>query len=240
MILDGKRVLITGGARRIGAAVARRLAAAGCRVALHCRHSAAEGKTLLSSLPGAGHTLHVLDLVPPDAPEKLCAEIGRFELLVNNAACYFRPGSPEDLAAAALYGRLNYEVPRELLRRFAAQNLAEGAAVNMVDCSVLAPGEGAYHAAKLALARLTETLALEWGERGLRVNAVAPGAVLPPHWAPGSAMTGILAAAPLHRAVSPEEIAELTEFLLRTDSMTGAIVPIDGALHLARRRPPRP
>ena len=232
MNLQGKRLLLTGGAKRVGAAIARRLAAAGCRIALHCRSSVREAETLLSELPGSGHSLHVLDLSLPDAPERLAQETGRFELLVNNAAVFLRPGSPEDAEADELYDRINFRVPAKLLELFAAQDISEGAAVNLADCAILRPGAGAYYESKLALARLTETLAVRWGERGLRVNAVAPGAVLPPTWAPNSRMEHILAATPLHRAVSPEAIAELVEFLLRCDSMTGAIVPIDGGLHL--------
>ena len=232
MILEGKRVLITGGARRVGAAVAVRLARSGCRVALHCRSSVAEAEKLLSELPGSGHSLHVMDLIPPGAPERLCREVGTFDLLVNNASAFFRPGSPEDAAASELYHRLNFRVPAELLEYFAAQNPTEGAAVNLTDCAVLAPGSGAYYESKLALARLTESLAVQWGPRNLRINAVAPGAVLPPAWAPESRMTGILAATPLHRAVAPSDIADLVAFSFRCDSLTGAVIPLDGALHL--------
>ena len=232
MILNGKRVLITGGAKRVGAAVAVRLARSGCRVALHCRSSVAEGERLLSELPGSGHSLHVMDLTPPGAPERLCREVGTFELLVNNASVFFRPGSPEDAAASELYFRLNFHVPAELLTLFSAQNLPEGAAVNLTDCAVLTPGAGAYYESKLALARLTESLAVRWGPENLRINAIAPGAVLPPAWAPASRMTKILAATPLHRAVAPSDIADLVEFTFRCDSLTGAVIPLDGALHL--------
>ena len=191
-----------------------------------------EGEALLASLPGAGHTLHVLDLVPPDAPERLCSDVGRFELLVNNAACYFRPGSPEDRAAAALYGRLNRDVPAELLRRFAAQDLAEGAAVNMVDCAVLAPGEGAYYDAKLALARLTETLAPEWGERGLRINAVAPGVIDTDmvKVLGGETLRALAEQTPLGRLGTPEDVAAAVAFLASDDAafITGQVLTVDG------------
>lgn len=233
MILRGKRVLLTGGARRIGAAIARRLAAAGCGIALHCRDSAREAERLLAGLPGSGHSLHVLDLAAPGAPAQLAAAVGEFEFLVNNAAVFYRPGSPEDRAAADEYRRINFEVPAELLELFFARKSAV-AAVNLTDCAALKPGHGAYYESKLALTRLTERLAVRWGERGVRINAIAPGAVLPPAWAPDSPMTRILAAAPLHRAVTPEEIAELTEFMLKCDGMTGAVVPLDGGLRLAR------
>lgn len=233
MDISGKRVFITGGARRIGAAIARKLAAGGCRVALHCHNSLAEAEKLLASLPGTGHTLHCADLLSETETARLCDEVGTFELLVNNAALFFRPGSAEDLAASAAYDRVNFRAPEQILKYFAGQNLTCGAAVNITDCTALNPGTGAYHGSKAALTRLTVELALRWAEKNLRLNAIAPGAVLPPAWAPESAMTKILGATPLHRATTPEEIAQLTLFMLQCDSMTGAVVPLDGGLHLA-------
>ncbi|MBE6400276.1 MAG: SDR family oxidoreductase [Lentisphaerae bacterium] len=233
MNISGKQVLITGGARRIGAAIARKLAACGCRIALHCHKSVAEAEILLASLPGDGHTLHVADLMSVDATATLCATVGKCELLVNNAALFYRPGSAEDLNSAAAYERVNFRAPEQILQWFSGQNLSCGAAVNITDCSALSPGSGAYYESKAALTALTTALAVPWAEKNLRLNAIAPGAVLPPAWAPESAMTKILAATPLHRATTPEEIAELTAFMLQCDSMTGAIVPLDGGLHLS-------
>ncbi len=234
MILDGKRLLITGGARRIGGAIARLLAENGCRIALHCRNSVAEAENLLSSLPGTGHSLHIADLADADAAEKLFSAAGKVDLLINNAAIFFRPGSPEDLAAAEMYDKINFQVPRKLLELFAGQDLKCGAALNITDSAALLPGSGAYYESKLALTRLTSALALPWAERRLRINAIAPGAVLPPAWAPHSQMKNILAATPLHRAAAPQEIAQLALFLLACDTVTGAVIPVDGGLHLKK------
>ncbi len=233
MILRGKRLLITGGARRIGEAIVRQLAENGCKIALHCHNSVAEAEKVLASLPGEGHTLHIADLAAPDAPEKLFSEAGKIDLLVNNAAIFFRPGSPEDLAAAKMYEKINFQIPRRLLELFAAQKLECGAAVNITDSAALRPGEGAYYESKAALSRLTTELARIWAAQNLRINAIAPGAVLPPAWAPQSRMEKILAATPLHQAATPEEIARLTAFLLSCDSITGTEIPVDGGLHLA-------
>jgi NAD(P)-dependent dehydrogenase (short-subunit alcohol dehydrogenase family) len=234
MNLSGKRLLITGGAKRIGAAIARKMAQCGCRIALHCHNSAAEAEILLHELPGSGHTLHICDLAVPDAPEKLSAAVGNFDFLVNNAAVFFRPGSPEDTAAAALYDQINYQVPKQLLEIFYRNSPPDGAAVNITDCTALIPGNGAYWQSKYNLTRLTTELTLPWAERGLRINAIAPGAVLPPPWAKNQQMTNILAATPLHRATMPEDIADLCAFLLTCPSATGTIIPLDGALHLKK------
>ena len=229
----GKRLLITGGGRRIGAAIAGKMAAAGCVIALHCRSSVAEAEELLEKLPGRGHTLHVLDLSLPHAAEKLVSEVGRFDFLVNNAAIFFRPGSPEDERSGKMYELINYTVPMQLLELFACQDIAGGAAVNMLDCTALKAGSGSYWQSKKKLLEATGKLAVEWGSRNLRVNGIAPGAVLPPPWAPDSKMSNILAQTPLHRATTPEEIARAVEFMLTCDSLTGAVLPLDGGLHLS-------
>lgn len=234
MILNGKRLLITGGAKRIGREIVSHLARCGCKIALHCHTSGAEAETLLSSLPGSGHSLHIADLADADAPEKLFAEAGKVDLLVNNAAIFFRPGSPEDLAAAEMYDKINFQVPRRLLELFSGQNLECGAAVNITDSAVLMPGSGAYYESKLALTQLTAQLALPWAARKLRINAIAPGAVLPPAWAPRSRMEKILSDTPLHQATLPPDIAHLTAFLLSCDTITGTVIPLDGGLHLKK------
>lgn len=234
MNLSGKRLLLTGGAKRIGAAIARHAARMGCRVALHCHNSVQEAEKLLTELPGGGHTLHIYDLADADAPEKLSAEVGNFDLLVNNAAIFYRPGSPEDAAAAKLYDRINFQVPKRLLEIFYQMSPPDGAAVNITDCMSLVPGQGSYWQSKKDLTELTIALAVPWAERKLRINAIAPGAVLPPSWALDSAMSKILAATPLHRSTAPGDIAELTGFLLTCPSITGTVIPLDGALHLKK------
>ena len=227
MNLYGKRVLITGGARRVGAVIAEKLASEGCILALHCFKSVVEAEKLLQKLPGTGHQLFTADLSEPAEVEKLISEVGRFDLLVNNASVFFRPGSAEDLAAGKLYRQLNYLTPKRLLEAFYDQKLSEGAAVNMVDSAVLRPGGGAYYESKKALAELTVALSRDFGSCNLRINAIAPGAVLPPHWAPDSPMTKVLSENFLHRAVKCEDLADLALFMLKCDSLTGTVIPLD-------------
>lgn len=227
MNLQGKRVLITGGAKRVGAAIAQKLAAEGCILALHCCTSLSEAENLLQKLPGKNHEIFTADLSYPVEVEKFISKVGKFDLLVNNASQFFRPGSPEDLNAENLYWQINYFTPKRLLEAFFDQNLSEGAAVNMVDSAVFHPGKGAYYESKKALADLTKSLCRDFGSRNLRINAIAPGAVLPPHWAPNSNMTKVLSQNALHRAVKCEDLADMTAFMLKCDSMTGTIIPID-------------
>lgn len=227
MILQGKRVLITGGAKRIGMAVAEKLAGAGCTILLHYGTSEAEAAELLAKLPGNSHRMIQADLSSPAEVEKLISAAGNFELLVNCAAIFHKPGSPEDLAAAGLYRQINFLAPARLLEYLFSQNLPGCAAVNFTDAFALLPGNGAYWQSKRDLAELTISLAHKWAQNNCRINAVAPGAVLPPPWAPESRMEKILAQVPLHRAVSVDDLAETVKFLLQCDSITGTVIPVD-------------
>ena len=233
MILQGKRVLITGSAKRAGAVIARRLAQAGCRIIIHCHTSVVEAEALRRELPGDGHRVISADLAAVCGVEKLIREAGAFEFLVNSAAIFHRPGSAEDLDAAETYRQINFLAPRRLLENFYEQALPGSAAVNITDAFALLPGSGAYWQSKRDLTDLTVKLAPLWAERQMRINAVAPGPVLPPPWAPESRMEKILQLVPLHAPASPEDLAETVAFLLGCASITGAVIPLDGGLTAA-------
>ncbi|MBR7120731.1 MAG: SDR family oxidoreductase [Lentisphaeria bacterium] len=235
MDLSDKRILITGAAKRIGAEIARKMAAAGCRVIIHCNTSYHEAEKLAAALPGSGHTVIPADLAVPGEVERLIEKAGRFELLVNSAALFFRPGSPEDLNAAGIYRQVNYLAPKRLLEYFSSQSLDEGAAVNITDAFALLPGSGAYWQSKCDLNKLTGSLALEWARKNLRINAVAPGPVLPPPWAPESRMEKILQQIPLKRPVKAADIAEMVKFLLSCGEITGNIISIDGGVAAGKK-----
>lgn len=227
MILQGKHVLITGAAKRTGAVIARTLAAAGCRVIVHCHRDLPEAGKFAAALPGGGHRAVCADLAIPEEVETLIREVGACELLVNSAAIFHRPGSAEDLAAQSDYRQINFLAPQRLLESFFEQDIPEGAAVNITDAFALLPGEGAYWQSKRDLTELTWKLAPLWAERGFRINAVAPGPMTPPPWAPESRMEKILQRVPLRRAVREEDLAETVKFLLASDSISGSVVPVD-------------
>ncbi len=237
MILQGKRLLITGGARRIGAAVAQKAAEAGCTVLLGYCNSASEADELLAKLPDGGHRKIQADLSTSDGVKKLIDEAGNFELLVNSAAIFHKPDSPEDLAAEKLYHQINFLAPKALLEYLFSQNIPNCAAVNITDTFALMSGKGAYWQSKRDLTELTISLAEKWAENNCRINAVAPGAVLPPPWAPESRMEKILSQVPLRRAVTVEDIARTVMFLLESDSITGTIIPVDCGISAKLRAP---
>lgn len=232
--------LVTGAARRIGAAIVRRLHAAGYATMLHCHGSQDQAQSLAAELdaPAPGSAAwHGADLADPAAPAALVAatlaRFGRLDLLVNNASNFF--ATPLATATAAQWDALfavNARAPF-LLAQAAAPHLqaAGGAIVNLVDIHAEQPlrDHPAYCAAKAALAALTRSLALDLAPH-VRVNAVAPGAILwPEHEADPARRAQLLAATPLRRTGTPEDIAEAVRWLAQDAGyVTGQILRVDG------------
>ncbi len=232
--------LVTGAARRIGAAIARRLHADGYDLALHYRGSRADMDALAAELdaarPGSVVALQA-DLTDFDRiPELVARAVGRFgrlDALVNNASSFDR--TPFGTITPAQWDATfatNARAPF-FLAQAAAPHLkaARGAIVNLVDIHGERPlrDHAAYCMAKAALAMATKSLALELAP-DVRVNAVAPGAIL---WAEGDGdearQQRILARTPLARTGTPGEIAEAVRWLLREATYaTGQIVRLDG------------
>jgi pteridine reductase len=232
--------LVTGSARRIGAAIARALHAAGYDLVLHCRQSRADADALATELEAArpGSTLvQQADLAEFDRlPELVARTIGRFgrlDALVNNASS-FTP-TPIGTATPAHWDALfasNARAPF-FLAQAAAPHLAatRGAIVNLADIYGERPlrEHTIYCMAKAALIMMTKSLALELGP-DVRVNAVSPGAILWPE-ANGDAtkQKAMLARTPLGRTGTPEEVAEAVRWLLQDARYsTGQVLHLDG------------
>ena len=225
MLLSRKHVVVTGGAVRVGAAVVRAFAAAGARVTIHCRRNAAAAERLAAELGGVKVVRADLSAGSAGAAalwEQLDAPV---DVLVNNASCYRLPD-----AERANYRRVNYEAPVELMRRFAAQELPEGAVVNFLDAAILAPDSAEdveYLASRRALALSTVEYARNFAGKNLRFNAVAPGPVLPPPGLEDSKMEKTLRRVPLCRPVALDDLTTAVLFLAANSSVTGAILPVD-------------
>ena len=237
--------LITGAARRIGAAIARRLHADGHDLALHYRASAHEIEALAAELDRtrAGSVLILqADLAEFDRlPELVARTIGRFgrlDALVNNASAFFptRFGTTTPQQWDALFAA-NARAPF-FLSQAAAPHLkaAHGAIINLADIYAERPlrEHVVYGMGKAALVHMTRALALELAP-DVRVNAVAPGAVLwPEAGAQGvgkdeAAKAVMLARTPLGRVGTPEEVAEAVRWLLRDATYTtGQVLRLDG------------
>ncbi len=239
--LQGKAILVTGGAKRVGAAIARRLHAAGASLVLHYRSAAAEARSLAAELnaqrDGSAVCIQA-DLLQtsalPGLVEQSVTAFGRLDGLVNNASSFFRTplGSIDEAAWDDLVGS-NFKAPL-FLTQAAAPHLrtSGGAVVNITDVHAERPlvGYPLYCAAKGALLTLTRALAVELAPV-VRVNAVAPGPIL---WPEGSdfdsaARQAIVADTLLGREGSPADIARAVHFLL-VDSpyITGQVINVDG------------
>jgi pteridine reductase len=238
---DSPVILVTGGAKRVGAAIVRDLHAAGCRVAIHCHVSAAAAQALAAELnalrPDACCVLQA-DLLDVGALPGLVTQVierfGRLDGLVNNASSFFPTalGGIDETVWQDLMGS-NLKAPL-FLTQAAAPHLkaSNGAVVNIVDIHADRPlaGYPVYSAAKAGLQGLTRSLAIEMAPY-VRVNGVAPGAIEWPE--DGQFSTSqreeIVGHIPLQRIGRADEIAAAVRFLLLDASyVTGQILAVDG------------
>lgn len=239
----GMTVLVTGAARRVGAAMARRFHAEGFNVAIHYRRSSEEADKLAAELnrhrPGSAITLGA-DLLQVDQLEGLIHEtleaFSRLDLLINNASSFYptpvgqiRQADWDDLMGSNLKAPL-------FLSQAAAAALRQtgGSIINIVDVHALRPlkDHPVYSVAKAGLAMLTQSLARELGPE-IRVNGVAPGAVIWPEDITPERRRHILERTALKRPGSPEDVAETALFLaLRAPYITGQIINVDGGRSL--------
>lgn len=231
--------LVTGAAHRLGNAIARRLHADGLNLALHFRTPRPELETLRNDLEAArpGSTV-CLQAELDDATRadwliaQTIARFGRLDALINNASTY--AASPVGQVRAEDWDRLfasNARAPFFLAQAAAPFLAAQGGAiVNMTDIQIQQPRKGyaVYTMAKAALDMATRALALELAPQ-VRVNAVAPGAIL---WEPGADQArrdDLISRTPLARTGTPEEVAEAVRWLLRdAPYITGQTLAVDG------------
>jgi len=238
--LQGKTALVTGAARRIGAAIARRLHAAGANLVLHYRGAEADAAKLeaeLNALRAKSASKVKADLLAPIAPRALVSaameQFGRLDVLVNNASTFYptamgsiEAGHWEELVGSNLRAPL-------FLAQEAAPELGKrgGVIVNIADIHAERPLQGylVYSVAKAGLSALTRALALELAP-AVRVNAVAPGAIAWPEdgqFEPPE-RGRIIASTPLARLGAPEEVARAVHFLATAPFVTGQILAVDG------------
>ncbi len=238
-------VLITGAAVRLGAVIARRLAASGWRVIVHYNRSAAAAAALIAEIGEAGHWAKAIqaDLSRRDDVEALvgrCREAhGRLDCLINNASA-FAYDDIKTVTWDSFHGLLasNLAAPVLLSRDFAAQfdKTEGGCIINLLDQKIanLNPDFLSYTLGKVAMAGLTEMLAMALAPR-VRVNAVAPGLTLISGKQTTASFDRAWRAAPMGRSSTPDEIAQTIEFILGMPSMTGETIFVDGGESLRGR-----
>ena len=244
--LAGKAVLVTGGARRVGAAICRRLHAAGANVLVHYRNASEEAHALQQELNGlrAGSVaLARADLLAPGALPQLVKDavtaFGRIDGLVNNASSFYATpvGAIDERAWDELIGA-NLKAPL-FLSQAAAPELrkTQGVIVNIIDIHAELPMKNhvVYNVAKGGLLALTRSLARELGPQ-VRVNGVSPGTVLWPEdaaWQNDIERQRIVNQTLLKRTGDPGDIAMAVEFLMTAPYVTGQILAVDGGRSIA-------
>jgi len=243
--LAGKTALITGGARRVGAAIARELHAAGANVAIHYRKSANDAESLAAELntsrPRSAATVQadLLDIAKlPGLVEFTVRSFGALDVLVNNASTFhatpvgeITPAAWDDLLGTNLRAPL-------FLSQAAVPALRKsgGLIINIVDIHALRPLRNytVYCTAKAGLHMLTRSLAKELGPE-IRVNGIAPGPVL---WPEGESDTStrakIIERTILKRMGTPADIARTALFFAaHAPFITGQILAVDGGRSVA-------
>lgn len=238
--LDGKVALVTGAARRIGAAIAATLHGAGANVAIHYRGSADEAHALATALNDIREdsaTAMQADLLDPDKLPTLVGDVvdwgSRLDILINNASTYYPTpvGTITDEAWNDLVGT-NLKAP-VFLSQAACKELRarRGTIVNIIDIHAQRPLRhyAVYGPAKAGLKMLTLSLAKDLAP-DIRVNGVSPGAIL---WPEGdmtdTVKQSILEKVPLARPGEPADIAGAVLYLVRdADYVTGQVIAVDG------------
>lgn len=237
----GRVALVTGGARRVGRALVQALADRGARVAVHHHDSPEDAATLISALTARGIDAAAFrsDLRQPDSPAQLIADVashfGSLDILVNSAAIMVR--SPLDEITTESWDdtfALNLRAPF-FCARAAAHAMGErgGVIVNLADLAGIEawPAYAAHGISKAGVIHMTRVLARILAPR-VRVNAIAPGAVLlPEHWSAEDA-AHLVRTTPLGRIGSPEDVAQAMLYLIEADYVTGDLVVVDGGRHI--------
>lgn len=242
MELTNKVALVTGGAVRLGRAIALGLAEGGADVAITYNSSAGPAEKAVADIEALGRGALSVQSNFNRAPdrERLVAEVvahfGHLDVLVNSAAI-FEPGRWHDTTEENWdrHFAINLKAPFFLSQAF-AQALGEdarGHIVNIADWRGVRPGTDhvAYTLTKSGLIAMTKSLALALAPR-IQVNAIAPGLILPPPGRDESYLEKKAPSIPLQRPGSAEEIVKAVLYLVRSDFATGDLVYVTGGEHL--------
>jgi len=238
-LLKGFCALVTGAGRRLGAYMARRLAEEGADVIIHYHSAELEAAATLKAClkNGVKACLLKADLSDRKQARELVhraqALLGQPNILVNSASIF-----PTDTLASldweSLTANLNLNAyaPLLLCLEF-ARELEDGVIINILDTRITQfdRQHASYHLSKLVLAHLSRELALELAPR-VRVNAVAPGLILPPPGKGQDYLEALAAELPLKRSGSPEDVAQAALFLITSRFITGQFIFVDGGQRL--------
>ena len=237
-----KRALVTGGSGAIGAAICRRLAASGHHAIVHANASAPRAEQIAAEIIAAGGSAQsaAFDITDADATAEALAAIlagGAIDIIVNNAGVHddaVMPGMRRDQWSRVIDVSLNgfFNVTQPLLMPMIRKRWGRIVNISSVAAIAGSRGQANYAAAKAGLHGATRSLALELASRKITVNAVAPGIIATSMSEKAFGAEQIHRLVPMQRAGTPEEVAELVEFLTsdRAAYISGQIISINGGM----------
>jgi len=237
-----KAVLITGAGARIGAYLARGLAKDGWHVCIHYNRSASKAQALADEIAKAGGSASIVkaNLSVPQDVNTLIERCDRhLSALINNAST-FEPDTAENFTTLTLeYHRVvNLDAPLRLSADFAAQAVAGGCIINMIDNRVLKPNPQffTYSLAKAGLYWATKTMAQSFAP-SIRVNGIGPGPTLGNTSQAEGEFAAEAKATLLGEGSPPETILQGVRYLLSAEAVTGQMIAVDGGQHLLWQTP---
>lgn len=240
-----KTALVTGGAKRIGAAIVKDLAANGFNVAVHSASSndAAESLCEIALQQGVKACSVSGDLTDAKSTRRVFANaasaLGTIDLLINNASIFLNDSAEEfDGQTWDNHFAIHLKAPAILSAEMIKQNLGDGLIVNIIDQRVkrLNPNFFSYTLSKSALWTATQTMAQSFAPR-VRVNAIGPGPTLPNERQLQEDFDKQVKGIPLQAAPKLEEFGRTVRYLYDTPSITGQMIALDGGQHLAWETP---
>lgn len=240
--LAGQTGLITGGAKRLGRSLAQALAQAGVHVVLHYHRSRQEAEQLAQCLRQSGVSCTTLqaDLTDPEQVPSLfrnaVAQVGPIDILINNASIFQTEALPQTTPASIQTNMQIHAIAPLVLSRCLAEQERSAQVLNILDTRAVCrdPQHIPYHLSKRTLLSLTRLLAEELAPR-VKVNAVAPGLILPPEGEDEAYLRKLAHTNPLHRHGCPADITEAALFLLQSEFITGQVIFVDGGHHMKGR-----
>ncbi|HYE28196.1 MAG TPA: SDR family NAD(P)-dependent oxidoreductase [Allosphingosinicella sp.] len=230
---EGPRTaIVTGGGKRIGAALCRALSEDGWHLLIHCHRSVCEAEQLASELGDAAVVR--ADLAAPDAARRVMGGLAGLpppRLLVNSASRFVYDGA-DDFTVEGWDAHLavNLRAPALLSQAFAARVEGGGLIVNLLDAKLAFPNPDffTYTVSKFGLAALTELGARAWAGRGIRVCGIAPAATLVSGAQSRANFEAVHGLNPLRRGIRVEEIVAALRFIRDTPTLTGHTLTLDG------------